>query len=200
VAVGLGDFDLGGLTTGQVPDRLSSVSFVPGIELDWAVGERWLLRPYFNMGYSAQIGGDAVAWTHYFGVSSIYTLYSKEVDLRLLNALQWFGYNSNVTGINRFSRAVAGIEGDLPLTGWEVLERPLMLMPHLVYYWYMNDFDVRSFTSNSASIEQEVEIAMAVGSKEKFSIWFFTFDRVGVGYRVGNDLEGIRFFTTAVFD
>ena len=201
VAFGLGDFDIADLPQVGVPDRLSTVSIVPGLELEWEATPRWTLKPFAHFGWGTEIGGEANAWTYYAGVNSLFDMVQKPaLVLRLLNGIQWFGYSPNLGEPDQFIRLALGTEGDIPMPGLEIGGHTLLFRPHLIYYWYMDDLDARAFGSSSENVVHEVEIAAAVGREKPFAIWFFEFDRVGVGYRQGDDIEGIRFFMTAVFE
>ena len=48
-------------------------------------------------------------------------------------------------------------------------------------------------------IKQELEIAFAIGTKEKISKWGLSFDRIGLAYVVGQEIQGIRFVFGSVF-
>jgi hypothetical protein len=56
------------------------------------------------------------------------------------------------------------------------------------------------FTDEEVTIKQELEVAMAVGREKAFKLLFIEFDRIGVGYRVGNNLQGIRLFVSSIFE
>jgi len=43
-------------------------------------------------------------------------------------------------------------------------------------------------------------LAIAVGRREPLTLGFFDFDRIGIGYIMGNDLQGIRIIVNSVFD
>ena len=201
VAFGLGDFDLANLPQGEFPDQVSTISVVPGLELEWQAASRWALKPFGHFGWGTEIGGEANAWTYWAGVNSLFDMVqTRELVLRLLNGIQWFGYSPNLGEADRFVRLALGAEGDIPMPGLEIGGHTLLFHPHLIYYWYMDNLDARAFSPSSESVVHEVEIAGAIGREKPFVIWFFEFDRVGVGYRRGDNIEGIRFFLTAVFE
>jgi hypothetical protein len=41
---------------------------------------------------------------------------------------------------------------------------------------------------------------MALGTEKPVAVWFFELDRVGIAYRTGSDLDGIRLFISSFFD
>jgi len=41
---------------------------------------------------------------------------------------------------------------------------------------------------------------IAVGTREPVAVWFMKLDRIGVGYRRGDSIEGIRLILASVFE
>jgi hypothetical protein len=200
VTLGLESTQVDDILTQNIPDQFKTFSFVPGIQLEWPVTSRWLLKPYGHYGWGTELGGEASAWIYFAGVNSQFAFYLKRLTINLLNGLQWFGHNPKQGDADRFSRIVTGLEGDYPLGKLTFKGRPLHIRPHIIHYWYFNDLDFQILRQDVVEINQELELAIAVGSKEPFTLWFFDFDRIGLGYIVGNDLQGIRIVLSSVFD
>ena len=184
----------------DLPENFTTISAVPGVEFFIPLKERWMLRPFANAGWGTEFSGDQSAWIYFGGVDSRYSFDWGKVDMNLLNGLQWYGYTPNPGDSNAFGRFLAGLEADVPLGKATFRGQQLLIRPHLLYYWYFNDLDFTVFLDQPVSINQEVEIALAVGTKDLNKFWLLWLDRIGIGYRFSEDSQGIRLFLRSVFD
>jgi hypothetical protein len=114
--------------------------------------------------------------------------------------LQWYGFRTGSGQSDRFARMVTGLEGNWRLAGWTVYDREVYLKPHILHFWYFDNIGFRQIVSPPVELKQEVEFGFALGGRERMSILFFEVDRIGIGYRIGNESKGIRFFMASVFD
>jgi len=149
----------------NLPDNFTTISVSPGVEFIVPITKRWMIRPFANAGWGTTFDGDESAWIYFGGVDSRYTFGWGKADLNLLNGLQWYGYSANPGESNAFGRFLAGLEADYPLGNASFRGEQLLIRPHLLYFWYFNDVDFRVFAEQPVSINQEVEIALAVGTK-----------------------------------
>jgi hypothetical protein len=95
---------------------------------------------------------------------------------------------------------MAGVDVDYRMAGVSAYEKPLYFKPHVVYYHYVGDLDLSVLSRPPVEIKHEWEFAIAVGPKEMSTLWGFRFDRVGIAYRAGSDIDGVRIFFRSVFD
>jgi|GEM_PF-495391 len=184
----------------NLEENFTTVSVVPGVEFFLPLARRWMIRPFANAGWGTTIDGDESAWIYFGGVDSRYAFQWGKADLNLLNGLQWYGYTPNPGGSSAFGRFLAGLEADYPLGKATFRGQQLLIRPHLLYYWYFNDLDFRVFLEQPVSIDQEMEVALAVGTKDLQQFWLLWLDRIGIGYRFSEDSHGIRLFLRSVFD
>jgi hypothetical protein len=200
ITLGLESIQVDDILSEDINDQFKTFSFVPGVQLEWPVTSRWLLKPYGHYGWGTKLASEGTAWIYFAGLNSQFAFHSGKLTMNLLNGLQWFGYHPNRGDADRFSRIVTGLEGEYPLGGLTFKGHPLDIRPHIVHYWYVNDLDFQILSQYPVEINQELELAIAVGSKEPFTLWFFDFDRIGIGFITGNDLQGIRIIVSSVFD
>jgi len=181
-------------------DNLTTISFVPGVEFYLPVTGRWMLKAFGNAGWGTEVSGDQSAWIYFGGVDSRFTFGWGQAELSLLNGLQWYGYTPNQGDSDAFGRFLAGLEADYPLGQTRFRGQQLLIRPHVLYYWYFNELDFRVFLDQPVSINQEVELALSVGTKELNKFWLLWLDRIGIGYRFSEDSQGIRLFLRSVFN
>ena len=101
-----------------------------------------------------------------------------------------------------FSRYMLGLEVDYPIGKATFRNHQLLIRPHLLYYRYFNDLEflVPPEDGLVLSLNEEVEMALAVGTREYQKFWLFQADRIGIGLLLGHNLTGIRIFMGSVFD
>ncbi len=200
VTLGLQTFDVDSIISNPIDETLATFSFVPGVEFVIPITTRWTLKPYGNAGLGSEIKGTASAWIYYGGLNSLFRSHFGQLEITLLNGVQWLGYYPNSGLADSLARLATGLEGDYPLGSISVKGRQLYMKPHVIYYWYFDDLDFRIIQESPVEINQEVELAIAVGTKEPITYGFLKLDRIGVGYRRGDSIEGIRFIFASVFE
>lgn len=185
---------------GDLISDLRTVTFVPGVDFDIPVKGSWHLKPYAHYGYGTQLKGSESAQIYYFGVNSHLDLPSiGNFEIKMINGLQWFGQVPTHGSSDGFARLLTGFEGNLRLGSLKFQDRQLYLKPHLSHYWYFNELGFGQILKPPVTIKQEFEIGLAVGVRERISMYFFSFDRVGIAFKGGGDVQAIRFYISSVF-
>jgi hypothetical protein len=200
VSIGLQTINPDVLNIQTLPDHFTTISFVPGVEFYVPLTGRWMLKAFGNAGWGSEVSGDESAWIYFGGVDSRYTFGWGQAELNLLNGLQWYGYTPNPGDSDAFGRFLVGLEADYPLGKTRFRGQQLLIRPHILYYWYFNELDFRVFLEQPVSINQEVELALSVGTKKLNQFWLLWLDRLGIGYRFSEDSQGIRLFLRSVFN
>jgi hypothetical protein len=198
---GLQHFDLGEI--GDIIDltnNLQTVTFVPGLTFKIPIKGSWELRPYAHYGMGAQLSGDERAIIHYVGVNSWLALPSiGDLGIHMFNGLQWFGQNPTAGSSNGFARMVTGFEGNYRMGDLEISGREIYLKPHFAHYWYFDSLGFDQLLEPPVEIKQEFEIGIAVGIEERISLKVFSFDRLGIAFRGGSEIQGVRLYISSVF-
>ena len=185
---------------GEIPDSFQTVSFVPGLELQIPINPKWILKPYGNLGWGAELSGDDNAAIYYAGLNSRYALGPEEAEYGILSGLQYYGYTPSKGPSDRFFRFMAGVEYDYRLDGVSAYKKQLYLKPHVIYYHYFGDLDFSALSRPPVEIKHEWEFALSVGTEKFLKIWGFRFDRIGIAYRAGSEIDGVRLFFRSVFE
>jgi hypothetical protein len=199
ISVGLQTIDPDEFFSQDIPENITTGSFVPGVELNVPIKKRWKLRPYAHVGGGTSFSLDQSALIYYAGLDSRYAFEWGPASLGLINGLQWAGYTPDTGDSNWYGRFLFGLEADYPLGKYQFKGQQLLMRPHFLYYWYFNDLDFYRFLESPIQINYEVEFAMAVGTKRPQKLWLLTMDRIGIGYRLGGNFQGVRIFLQSVF-
>jgi hypothetical protein len=199
VSIGLQTIDPDEFFSQFISENITVGSFVPGVELNVPLNNRWKLRPYGHIGGGTSFSGDQSALIYYLGLDSRYAFEWGSADLGLINGLQWAGYTPNTGDSDWYGRLLFGLEADYPLGQYTFKGEQLLIRPHFLYYWYFNDLDFNRILDDPISINNELEFALAVGTKKPHKFWLLKMDRIGIGYRFSGSFHGIRIFLQSMF-
>ncbi len=201
VSFGLQTLNVDEILGRDLPDNLTLVTLVPGVEFLIPVGRRWMVKPFSNIGWGTS-STDQSAVIYFAGAKSRYAFEWGRADMGFLNELLWAGYQPSPGSRDDFSRFMLGLEADYPIGNVKFRDQQLYIRPHILYYHYFDDlnFLVPPSDQRIISVNDEVELAVAVGTKQPQKFWLFQPDRIGIGLRYGEDLKGVRIFLRSVFD
>ena len=197
VAFGLTDFDLANVEdltsffddTGQVIDEnLTTVVFMPGVEFQLPVTERWVLKPIAELGLGAELSGGDVTWTYSAAVRSLYQFPWSKRELFLGNEVRYAG-NTPTGGGDSFGFVVlkSGLDLRHPLgkgeKGW-------FLSTFVTHSLFLDQLEFVEL-DDEVNITQLYEVGLAFGRKDPFKLWVLRFPQLGLTYRFGDDLRAI---------
>jgi len=208
IAFGLHEFDTSELVAAVKLDNVSTITAVPGVEVDIPMTQRWTLRPFGAFGYGTQIGGDSSAWVYWAGLKSRVTFSADGFDWAIVNALTYSGYTDGkgASGVRTSSRVLpllTAFEFDRPIEK-KIGGEPVHLYWTFGYTDYLaNEPLLLGSFVTSVHIDDEWEVGMAFSrGKEPLKLWRFRWDRVGLAYRFSSDrrFQGISLSFSSIFD
>jgi hypothetical protein len=191
VTFGFYEFGIDNLFEGGFADQIQTVSFVPGLEMEIAVNDRWRLLPFLDFGAGKDLSGDAWAGILAAGVQSYVTVPSDRGLLTVGNQVFWVG--SKIHGIR--SDAMAYIETGLDLRmPLEVKfgARPADISLYVINYLYFNDVEFQREDAEPVTIDTEYEVGVTFGTEPPHAWWIFKAPRFGVSYRFGGEISAVR--------
>lgn len=72
--LGFYDYNFDSVASGDIPNRVSTLSVLPGFEWEFPLSRRWTVRPYADAGLGQELAGRESAWIYDFGVKSRFLL------------------------------------------------------------------------------------------------------------------------------
>jgi len=185
-------------------DNIGTVSFNPGIEIEYPVSDRWLLRAYGHLGWGKNIESSDNAWIYDGGFKSQFSFQKGQLDWAIINELFLAGYNAKKTGSDALTGMLAGLAFSYPLPFGAGTKNSLKLDWDISYRWYENnpsfprflpDQSISQLTRVPVTIEDEWEIGVAIARQTgPIKIWFLDFEHLGLTYRFNTD-GSFRAFT-----
>ena len=198
-ALGIYDYDFNSVIHGNVPDRISTLSLLPGLEWQMLLNKRWTIRPYVDGGYGKELTGGQSAWIYDFGVKSRYIFAEDHgVEFALANAIASAGYRSRGGPTQTFGYLATGLDITIP-TNKVLYGRTAYIGFTPVYYYYFNHLNFAEFDAPNNRIREEFELAVSIVARKPWSLKFFDIDRVGIALRSSGDVTGVTLFTALPF-
>jgi hypothetical protein len=185
----------------QGADQIEHVGFLPGVELEHRVGERWTLRTRAQLGYAKELEGEEeTAWLAATGLRSRVEFPAAPGSPALINGLLWTGFDASNGDRYSLLRFTTGLEFDVRAARWEFRDSPMRWRPHVLKDWYYRPPPALAFGDEDTQLlDEEWQIGVAAEREDGFKIWFFEFDAVGVAYRFSESGEGLRFYLNSIF-
>ena len=188
-AVGLHNFDLNDVTDVDFDD-LATVSIVPGIELDFSPGDRWSGTPGFYLGYGRDLSNGDSSIIYGARVTGIFDFNLQKPGLTFGSEAVISGYTPDEGPSNFLTRFSVGLDVRYPM-GWTINGKNTFIGAHIIDYMYLNELEFRTVGDDSITLNNELEIALALGRDPAFKIFGFELDRIGLGYRFGPHIDAI---------
>jgi hypothetical protein len=198
---GLYNFNRGDITGGIFPDRLRSLSLVPGLALHIPVTRIWTVTPFGHMGWGKDTsrGGDS-AWIYWAGLKSRLAIHMGRSTLFLLNGMLWFGFTPQNTPAQTITAILSGLEFRFPMFKRVGTSEKYFLKMHILNTWYLEDLSfLLEPDSPPIEVGTEWDVGLAFGKLKRMKLWIFKVDRIGLAYRWGYHITGIRVFFNTVF-
>ena len=199
LTIGFVDFETRDVIGTGLPDNLDSLSFVPGLELDFALTPRWHLLPFAEAGRIWDRSGDGDATVYSLGMHAAAAMSQRWLDLR-------FDVGATYSAVNLHDESRSGdlvllsigIEGRHSL-GLHLADHPLDWGVYLLSDTFLNRPDEPLTRAEQRADRTQFEIGVTVGPQSKMTLWHIPVPRLGVGYHFGQDLGVWRLVIGAPF-
>jgi hypothetical protein len=205
VTAAVQNFDLSDLESVIDVDNLSSLSLVPGVELEIPMGPRWSLKPLAHLGYGSELRGDTAALIYWSGLRSRLRFDAGSVHWALINSLVYVGYTDRDRGSGRVIPLTTAAEIEQPLKKKRIGGDPVVLTWHAGYTTNLQSLavDLGIPGAKAVDIDDEWELGVAFRKDAKrLKLWRLSWERVGIAFRVGSggDFAGIGLYFRSLFD
>jgi predicted nucleotidyltransferase len=192
VTVGLVDFEPEDVLETGLPESLDTLSFVPGIELDWVLSPHWHFLPFVEAGRALELGDDADAGVYSFGAHATGLWNDDAVDLRLDLGVTYTAVEPDAPlHKDDLFLLEAGIEGRHSL-GLSVAGHPLDWGVYVLGQAFLNRADEPLDRADANASPYQFEAGLTFGTRSRVTVWQIPVPRVGLGYRFGDDIEAWR--------
>jgi hypothetical protein len=163
--------------------NVGTVTFVPGLRLNYPVLDNWWLKPFGQFGFGKDFSGSDIAWIYGVGIKSLATFDLKTSELDFGTAFTWADQSQSRGGSDSgFSMIDIGLNTRWP-TNITVLDRKSDLNLYFVYTQFVNDLNFERVEKDNKNIQRLYKFGIALSSEEKYP-FFGLFDLRGGGLDV----------------
>ena len=199
VTFGFYDYSFDAVFVGDLPNQLSTLSVMMGLEWELPLNRRWTLRPYFSGGAGTELSGAESALIYDFGLKSRFVIAEdKGVEFALVNALTGAGYHPRNAPNQPFGVFAVGVDIVIP-TNKVLFGRDALIGFTPIYYYYFNQLRFAKVNDADNRIGEEFELALSIVSRKPWSLKYFDVDRVGFAIRTSKDVVGVSLITSLPF-
>jgi hypothetical protein len=199
VAIGVQNFDnLDNVLEFQLED-VQTISFVPGVELQFLPLPRWQIKPFLQAGAGWQPDAGTADFIYGLGARTNYIIPTGNSQIKVGGEYLLAGDKVNDGGSSAINRFSLGIEYKHPVR-WSLLNRRTSMHWRLVGYNYIGGLVIKSFPdTESFDIDSELEIGFALSIDPALKILGIPASHLGLGYRFGENSRAIVVETTFPF-
>ena len=171
---------------------INLLAVVPGIEFQFPVRNNWILMPVGHLGLGSDTSGEDLIYIYSVGIRS-HVLFGWNIfSFTLGNAFRNKGYFTGGGGADdNFSTFDTGLDMRFPM-GFRIFGKDGYFSIYGINYYFFNETIVIDSEKNSVEVNSQWEIGITLSTIPKWKIWFFEIERLGVGYRFGNNFNAVR--------
>jgi len=176
-------------------ENIASISFIPGLEGNFQVLDRWRLNPYGQAGVGQDFSKHQETLVWGYGIKSLAQFPYRKMLFELGNSIRYANNEySGTGGDNGFSMWEIGLNAKLPVS-WNIQERPNDLNIFFVYSGFMNELELVNIADENIDITRLFKVGIALNSQSKFSILGINFRGGGLIFTYGEGFTGIGITT-----
>jgi hypothetical protein len=201
VAVGVQELDDAALPPGRPTDELEVAAFLPGLEVEHRLGERWTLRSRAQFGRAQELEGEEQsARIAAVGLRSRGEFSSAPGHPSLITGVMWAGFDPEEGPRRSVLRLTAGVELDIRAARWQVRDSPMRWRPHILKDWYYRPpAELAAGDTEFERLDDEWQIGLAAAREDDFKILLWKVEAVGLAYRFSEHSRGWRIYLNSVF-
>ena len=192
VTLGFLDFKPRDVADNGLPNRIDSLSFVPGVAVDVRIRENWILEPFAEAGVARDRSSELDQRVFAIGLRNRYRPGSGTTDWEAYQELVHAAVRQK--GIDRtddFTRLRIGATARRPFQPEASGRRP----DYLAYAMADIFSDIPDRPADARRGDDalvQFEVGLTLGMTEKLHLWRIPLPRIGIGYRFGEDLAVYR--------
>lgn len=189
--IGFLNFEPRDVVESGLPQHLDSFSFVPGVELDYAVTDQWGLQPFAEAGIARDRNTDVDQRVYSLGLRS-------RIDIER-GPVYWQAYGEAVRVVvdqvsfdrtDDFTRLRLGLTARRPFDADGAGRRPDFLA--YAFAEAFSDAPAGPAGATDDGHALQYEAGFTLGTTETIRLWRIPLPRVGFGYRFGDNLSAYR--------
>lgn len=197
VTLGFYNFALKNIVASGLPDNVSTLSVVPGIETLYKINKNWKFGPFVDIGVASNLENDSSNYIYSLGFNSHYQFDIKSPKITLANKLLYAQHGaSQIEGADDF----ASIETVIDFQFFSAANRYYdFISLYYANYRYYDELVFLQPNNKTIKVFAQNEIGISFGIRPYSKISYINISRLGIGYRFGDKLSVFRIILSAPF-
>jgi hypothetical protein len=192
MTLGFFDFKPQDLAEFEFPDKVGTASLLPGVELPMRITRNWLLTPFLDGGAAYDTEHEQVVWVLGFGAYSRAEFRWKRQKFLLWNRLVYAkDFATSQEPAEDFLLFETVIEPRVPLGS--IRGNPTDIGPFFLSDSFFYPVIYPRTDGTESKIFRRYEIGVTYGSAKPTKVSIFPVPRIGLSWRFGQDVTGLRF-------
>jgi hypothetical protein len=192
-AVGLHNYEFLDDFFPDLDEQLATISVVPGIELQYLIGERWRVTPGAYLGFGADVTNGDSSLIYGAQLSALYAMKPVYPQMNFGTAVILSGYDPETGSGDVITRWSAGFDAKFP-TNMKFGDGNIFLGGHAIGYIYLDGVEFERVVGEPTELTREVELGVFIGARPRPKLFGIEIDRLGIGYRFSSVSDAIVFF------
>jgi len=171
--------------------KFQSLAATPGVEFLLPVGKGWILKPFAEIGYGRDFDNALSYGVWSAGMRTIATWPVEKWHLSFGTKVQFFStFTSTVAVLDAYGEIRLGFDARHPLP-FTIGGHQADISGYYIRRQYVDAFVGRD-DNQPLEIQYTNEIGLTFGTMPRVKLWFFKLPRIGLGYRWGPNVSGVR--------
>jgi len=171
--------------------RFQSLAATPGVEFLIPAGKGWVLKPFTEIVYAYDFDDRLGFGVWSVGMRTIVTWPIGKIDLSFGTKVQYLStFTSDLDLVDEFGEVRLGLDARHPL-GFTIGGSQADLSLYFIRRQYI-DAIIEREEGDPLEIQQTNELGFTFGTTPRTKLWFFRLPRIGLGYRWGQNIRGLR--------
>ena len=171
--------------------RFQSLAATPGVEFLVPAGKGWLLKPFTEIGYAYDFDDELGFGVWSVGMRTLVTWPIGKIDLSFGTKVQYLStFTSDLDLADEFGEVRLGLNARHPLP-FTIGGNQGNISLYFLRRQYI-DAVIERDEGVPLEIQYSNEVGFAFDTTPKVKLWFFRLPRIGLGYRWGQNIRGLR--------
>jgi hypothetical protein len=171
--------------------RFQSLGVTPGVEFLLPVGGGWTLKPFIDVGYARDFDSQLDFLLSSVGMRTLAVYGVGRFNLSLGTKFQFLSVHTAKLDLeDRFGEFMVGVDATHPLP-FTIAGNRAQGSGYYIYRHFINARIERD-VGEPLTLDASHELGIRLGTDPKIKLWFVRLPSIGLGYRWGENFQGVR--------
>jgi len=199
VTLGFYDFDSSDFLDRNLPDSISTFSFVPGIQSLYLMNENWRIGAFLDAGIVTNQEENETNNIYGTGIISYFNYDYNDTTITLFNRLLYArDSGSNIEEADDYASFETGLDFLFPPISIDQNSK-IDFSTYYINHRYFDNLNFLRLSQRPVEVVIQHELGITFELKKSLNYKYLTIPRIGIGYRFGDNLSIIRIVIGSAF-